>query len=205
MLTKMLAHYKKQHLEMNIFLFDPVPGNLITSAQCDIFHSTLTNQCMDMSESINLNRVLAVYPYIPLPDMAFHAPIVPKYPAGCQVEEDVTLGCHQGALFSPNSNLACRLSFFRIYNFLTQCGTMFDNEINTKCSSEQECFSELDGQLDQNMPSVRYTHSWQYKQIVRHKRGIFLNKFHEQLVANYGIPVTHNPNVPKYMLDIVRN
>ena len=51
---------------------------------------------MDVSDA-PIKRVLAIYPCEALPDLAFHAPILPKYPPGADVEEDATLGCHQGA------------------------------------------------------------------------------------------------------------
>ena len=111
-------------------------------------------QCINLSASSNLAAVLAIYPHEPLPDLAFHAPILPHYPTSsscgsggsggdscvCDVEELVTLGCHQGALFAPNLSvfeqrnsattpiacspllLASNLSFLRIREWLIEHG-----------------------------------------------------------------------------------
>lgn len=53
-------------------------------------------QSLDLRGCVHVRRVLALYPYEPLPDIAFHAPLLPAYPPQALVEEDVTLGCHQG-------------------------------------------------------------------------------------------------------------
>jgi len=109
---------------VNALLFDPVPGNLVLTGTLNCF--TLASQSMNLSRCKNLSRVLALYPYEPLPDLAFHAPLIGKYPANCVVEEDVTLGCHQGALFPTRiGGLDCHLSYVRIRRFMTDCGTTF--------------------------------------------------------------------------------
>lgn len=62
---------------------------------------TTARQCIDLGASRNLRRCLAIYPHVPLPSCAFHAPIVPRYPSLTEVTELVTLECHQGAFFQP--------------------------------------------------------------------------------------------------------
>jgi len=204
MLAKMLSDYDKKILEMNILLFDPVPGNLITSSQCDIFSCTLANSCMDMSMCYHLNRVLSIYPYIPLPDIAFHAPIIPKYPIGCQVEEDVTLGCHQAALISPYYNLDCLLSFLRIRTFLSECGTTFTYEITDYSHlTEDYALSQIQHELLNSSTSIRYTHSWHSSRIVRHKSGKFLNRHHEQMLKNLGIVEEKEEEGDKFIREYV--
>jgi len=204
MLAKMLADYDKKILEMNILLFDPVPGNLITSSQWDIFSCTLANSCMDMSMCVPLNRVLSIYPYMPLPDIAFHAPIIPKYPSWCQVEEDVTLGCHQAALVNPSYNLSCLLSFLRIRTFLLECGTTFTSEITTFSHlTEESALYHMQNELQTSISSVRHTHSWRSSRIVRYKSGKFLNRHHEHLLMKFGQDVEEKVDVHHdYMLDI---
>jgi hypothetical protein len=49
-----------------------------------------------------LNRVLLLFPYEPLDDLEFHAPIVPIFPSDCNVTEDVMLGCHQVPTHFPS-------------------------------------------------------------------------------------------------------
>lgn len=83
-------------LRLSLCVFDPVPGNLITTAKyLDLLGNVTTaNRHIDL-RSCRIVRCLALYPADPLPDLAFHAPLLPDYPAGCEVEEDATLGCHQ--------------------------------------------------------------------------------------------------------------
>jgi len=201
MLTKMLATIPKIHLEMNILLFDPVPGNLILSGKVDLLNATLTNQCMDLSESTNLHRVLALYPYLPLPDLAFHAPILPVYPTHCEVEEDVTLGCHQGALFFPN-NLETQLSFLRIRTFLSECGTQFLDIIDTDFPiSEENCLNQIQVECTTPQPSIRYCHSRDSATIVRRAEADYLNRHHCLLRKKLGLDVPENPRL---LLDIER-
>jgi len=196
MLTKMLSHIPKKELEMNILLFDPVPGNLITSSKIDILNLTIANQNIDMSDSVNLRRVLSIYPYIPLPDMAFHAPIIPRYPTHSEVEEDVTLGCHQGALFIPY-NLETRLSFLRIKTFLEESGTRFDEQINHMFPiTEHQCLTEIENEIARNigLTSIRYVHSLDNLVIVREGDGPFLNLHHVNILRKLGREVPDEPN-----------
>ena len=108
-------------------LFDPVPGNTIWVSS--LLRNGLrlgvstANQCLDVSQSPHCADILAIYPHELLPDLAFHAPIVPRYPVDCAVDEDATLGCHQGALFHPTDALDSCLSFARIHRWLTDRGT----------------------------------------------------------------------------------
>jgi len=123
-LCQMLAK-KGSLLSVNVCLFDPVPGSLITTSKfCDPCKWYNANMCMDLTGCETLRSVLAIYPIEALPALAFHAPVFGNYPNSerCTVEEDVTLGCHQGALFH-NGKLECKLSFHRIYSFLTSHGT----------------------------------------------------------------------------------
>jgi len=87
-----------ERIEANMCLFDPVPGRLVSSGFPFTGHGR-----EDLSGCKCLKRVLAIYPHEPLPDLAFHAPSLCKYPPTCDVEEDVTLGCHQGALFQVHT------------------------------------------------------------------------------------------------------
>lgn len=131
-LTKFLARLSKNELVTSILLFDAVPGNLVcTSRFLDCLRCcTTANQCIDVSSSRNLQRVLALYPHEPLCDLAFHAPLLASYPSETIVEEDVTIGCHQGAVYwgTPSYGFPAELarsglvSFERIYTFLLQVG-----------------------------------------------------------------------------------
>eukprot|EP00939_MAST-03C_sp_MAST-3C-sp1_P003922 g3922.t1 len=118
--------FSPSKLSVSCCVFDPVPGNLVLFGTLNCL--TLASTALRVDRCRVLRRVLAIYPCEPLPDCAFHAPLIAEYPQGtdCVVEEDVTLGCHQGALFSPDYDLACFLSYCRIRRFLSKCGTRFD-------------------------------------------------------------------------------
>ena len=104
---------------MSLLLFDPVPGDLLTVAQLDLLGLTNTFASKDLSNCLCLSRVLALYPYEPLPAILCHAPVLCRYPTHCMVEEEVTLGCHQGALMTfglqgPHIDLASSLCFLQL-------------------------------------------------------------------------------------------
>jgi len=110
-------------VELNMCLFDPVPGNLVSTG----FPFTGFGRA-DLTSCSCLKRVLAIYPHEPLPDLSFHAPVLCKYPVTTMVEEDVTLGCHQGALFQTRRGsqnkyaLASNLSFRMISDWFQAVG-----------------------------------------------------------------------------------
>lgn len=205
MLMQRLANYR--NVSINALLFDPVPGNLISSSYCDILGLTFANQCISLQECTNLNHVVALYPYIPLPDLAFHAPILPKYPKlnspHLQLEEQVILGCHQGALFHP-STLPCEVSFLIIRQFLTDCGTelvsMDDFEV-----SEARVLAKMDKEVTKDASSVRYTHSYCSKTIVRKESGTakYLNAFHLALAQKLGREVSDTDKAMPFLLQII--
>ncbi|WP_454781046.1 hypothetical protein [Legionella sp. WA2022007384] len=99
-----LAHVDRFHLETNLLLLDPVPGNLFYVPFLDFFNYTLTNSSIDLSSSKNLNYVETLYPYLEVGEdteelldqilAKFHIPIRPTYPPHCQVREEVILGAH---------------------------------------------------------------------------------------------------------------
>ena len=146
-LAQMLADIDPATLELNMCLFDPVPGNLLVSAAIDHLLGgclTTARQAIDLGASQNLRRCLSIYPHVPLPSIAFHAPIVPRFPALTEVTELVTLDCHQGAFFPPHfeafdhpsdtylrnrrepMQLAGVLSFHCVSKFLESCGTVLE-------------------------------------------------------------------------------
>jgi hypothetical protein len=147
-LAQMLQQINTSQLQLNLLLFDPVPGNLIWSTRyLDLCHFTTAGSAMDLSGCRHLYDVLALYPYLPLPDLAFHAPIFPKYPSYChEVVEDACLGCHQGALFCQPL-VECRLSFTRMREWLLAHGTTFNkrygNLVNRLLASPAECLEMM--------------------------------------------------------------
>lgn len=115
--------FKKSQVELNLLLFDPVPGDQTWSG-----FPWSGAYGKDLTRCACLSRVLAIYPHEPLPDITFHAPILVAVSSDVDFEEDVTLGCHQGALFATrrsNHSVHCasNLSFRRIVNFFDDVGT----------------------------------------------------------------------------------
>jgi hypothetical protein len=183
-LAQMLGSYEPECVQTNLLLFDPVPGNLILSTRfLDMFGLTTASYSMDLSHCRNIKRVLGLYPYLPLPDLAFHAPVFPVYPAGiiagtAALVEDAVLGCHQGALFVQKSRDAL-LSFARIREFLTECGTVLDFATPTSAGTNSrslvsaqrlninlsDCVQLMAAELalrteqEGALPSERHTHS----------------------------------------------
>jgi hypothetical protein len=96
-LARALSQFSNAQVTVSTLLFDPVPGNAVSTG----FPWTATS-AFDLSQCQNLIRVLALYPYEPLPDIAMHAPTLGRYNRETTlVQEDVTMGCHQGALLLP--------------------------------------------------------------------------------------------------------
>ncbi|MCW8407815.1 hypothetical protein OQJ13_02385 [Legionella sp. PATHC035] len=102
--TLKLSQIDRFHLETNLLLLDPVPGNLFYTAFLDFFNYSLANRAVDLSRSKNLNYVETLYPYLEVGDdtgefvdqllAKFHIPIRPTYPKHCEVREEVILGAH---------------------------------------------------------------------------------------------------------------
>jgi len=184
-----LAKFTKDNVCVSMLLFDPVPGNAVSTG----FPYT-AGFSQNLQNCNNLERVLAIYPYEPLPDAAMHAPTLAKYPPTTLVEEDVSLGCHQGALFMTNRNprdqyvAASNLSFRRILDFLTLEGIKFDFQYGVYIPTPQDCIDICRKELQFNgdSPSSRITHdkTGKHRKIVRHYKSegiIWLNKQHKQL------------------------
>ena len=193
-LAKQLSRHAD--VDLNLCLFDPVPGNMVSTG----FPFTGRRQA-DLSDCMCLRRVLAIYPYEPLPDVALHAPMLGIYPQGCEVEEDVTLGCHQGALFRTRKRPQCReeaasnLSFHRISAFLASVGT--DVDISGTYAgayfepSSQEVLEIYRETLQgHEHPSRRITHDRRGRLIVRRpsrSKPRFVNRHHETLEADANV------------------
>ncbi|CAJ1405731.1 unnamed protein product [Effrenium voratum] len=194
-LAKAMADISGAACELNLLLFDPVPGDLLTVAQLDLFGLTNTWASCDVSSCLCLSRVLALYPYEPLPAIACHAPVLCRFPDHTMVEEEVTLGCHQGALqvHRLGSDLASGLAFLRIRRWLMEVGTPLDHHhlaltVSVK-ELEESCLQRCTGEAKKQRPSLRCSHSaFSYwgATIVRHSpsSGLrFLNHHHRLLAA----------------------
>jgi len=201
-LARRLASHERVDLSMCIF--DPVPGTMVSTG----FPCTGSGM-EDLSGCRSLRKVLAIYPHEPLPDVALHAPMLGIYPQGCAVEEDVTLGCHQAALFRTRTvpqhtyydsgarskkgristvDAASNLSFHRIMHFLTAVGT--DVDISRAYAgpyvepTADDCLRIYRATLTYDQPTRRITHDARGRLIVRRplcSAPLFVNRHHEAL------------------------
>jgi hypothetical protein len=190
-------------ISLRLCLFDPVPGNLIHSARyADLLGISTANAVMDVSHCSCIKRCLAIYPHEPLPDLAFHAPVLPTYPPTCELEEDSTLGCHQGAFYPPavvgrdrSVYRASLVSYHRVHAFLSQCGTRLPPSVWASAhwwkgappridgNLEDTCVQILNDELQQDRPSTRMAHKARFPgMVVRHSCGKFFNRHHMALV-----------------------
>ena len=209
--------------ELNVLAFDPVPGDQTWSG----FPYTGA-YARDCGTCRCLKRVLALYPHEPLPDITFHAPVLVRWPDSARVEEDVTLGCHQGALFATRRSnhpvhVASNLAFRRVVNFLEECGTRLALD---RCfayqPSDEDCLKICRVTLaEAPQATKRQLHDGcsQGRVIVRRRAGRYLNKYHMSLegpredpadllapIQDDGMPDVHDADErlpkPKFMLDI---
>mmetsp|Transcript_82423 Transcript_82423/g.183098 ORF Transcript_82423/g.183098 Transcript_82423/m.183098 type:complete len:312 (+) Transcript_82423:1-936(+) len=207
-LAQELSDLDIKQMVLNLLLFDPVPGNFIwMSTYLDLGGLMNANQTKDVSSVRNLGRVVVLYPHEPLPSIAVHAPLIAKFPEGCKLEEDVILGCHQGALwFRPQADTC--LAFARIRDFLLENGSSLSRGGRSAALdvSRNQLAEMLASELSQNAPTTRCAHAAVHgTEIVRHPSGQFLNRYHQALLQRLGQRNEPDPQSdrPVYMLDIV--
>lgn len=222
---KFARQFSSARVELNLLLFDPVPGNLLTTAKCDMCRCSIANQNIDLRDAHCVKHILALYPHEPLPDVACHAPILPLFPSSANVEEDVTFGCHQGALF-PQMGLQSWLTFHRLHDFLVEHGTQFnERELWERCSNVPRDRSTLLRMLeaalhDAKEPlTTRKAHNHRCCStglIWRGQAGgaVFVNKQHRQLLAMLDKEeskrrelqfLSTNHQIKPYLLDLNRH
>jgi len=213
-LAQSLADLDKSQVILNLLLFDPVPGNFVwISRFLDPAGVSNANQAMDVSSVGNLGRVLVLYPYVSLPALAVHAPLLIRFPMDCDLEEEVILGCHQGALFLRPAADTC-LSFARIRDFLVGVGSKLGarSQVSSRVQHiaqqldvpDEQLADMLAQELRINAPSSRFAHCIDGRQIVRLPSGHLLNRSHEALLRRLGraSEPPASSDVPRYMLDL---
>jgi len=201
--------FSLESVRLNLLLFDPVPGDFVwISRYLDVLGRSNANQTMDISHVTNLGRVLVLYPHEPLPSIAVHAPLIPKFPKDCDIEWDVILGCHQGALFLRPAADTC-LTFFRISEFLRAGGIRFnlaDHPLSLNLHLLKDILNkELE---DSTRPTERFVHSSEGRwDIVRYEKGQYLCRSHQELLRRTDQPCelakedAAGESLPPYMLD----
>lgn len=192
-LAKKFGKLKYSNLILNMLLFDPVPGNLLTVSKfTDIIGRTNANRCYNMTSCRVLNDVLAIYPYEPLPVCLFHAPVFGIYPDQCNLEEDVTLGAHQGALFDWRTHTDSLLSYLRIGDWLVDHGSPLpDRQPQEIENFELRALREIRAYMKRrdHTKSTRIGHSYNYcclaTRVNKATNGHYLNKHHQKLCEKY--------------------
>ncbi len=102
MLAKKLGGIDPSILTSRLRLFDPVPGNLVTTPLLDYFDWSLAAQVINMEKVYNLDRVVSLYSQTRTKQLfcAFFAPIRPLYPKTTTKLEKTLLGDHN-TVISP--------------------------------------------------------------------------------------------------------
>mmetsp|Transcript_36347 Transcript_36347/g.104664 ORF Transcript_36347/g.104664 Transcript_36347/m.104664 type:complete len:336 (-) Transcript_36347:236-1243(-) len=208
-LARELMDFRREQVTLNMLLFDPVPGNALWMARfADVGGFMNANQTMDVSSCAILRHVVVLYPCEPLVSWTMHAPLIAMFPPDCTVEQDVVLGCHQGALWLQQAPDTC-LSFSRIRDFLVMHGSSLkrgtDHVSRGLDVTDAELAKMLDMELSITAPSTRSAHSSvPGTVIIRHENGIYLNRSHEMLLKRLGEPARPpTPGVYYYMLDVI--
>lgn len=185
LLAKQLGNVDINNLVINLAMLDPVPGNFITTSRLDPFKISLANKTIDLSDCKPLKKVLALYPHIPLPTIACHAPLLVSYPSQAEVEEEVVNGCHAQAenIFEPSSTLVK----LRVEEFLVQNGTKLQTEI---CYTNKELMKQIYLEFyPKELPYVkeafsRETHSARRMVITATPGANYLNSRHKALAGD---------------------
>ena len=195
-LAKMLGDFAKDQLEMNLVLLDAVPGNYVWTAKLDATQATLTNQTLDLSQCKNLNHVLTLYPALPLPAIACHAPLIPIFPSFTKVESEPTPGLHSATQYlNPSTNQItlspeAYIAFIRVKNFFLEHGTQFispfghyrvDGDTFMDDEGLAVCYKKCLDKLTH--PSTRECHSKDPINITIHPHAAYFNAAHRDLIA----------------------
>lgn len=186
LLAKQLGTIDKDKLAINLALLDPVPGNFITTPTIDPFKISLANKTMDLSDCKPLRKVLALYPHIPLPAIACHAPLLVSYPEETDVDEEVVNGCHAQAENIYHSS--SRLVKLRVEEFLVQNGTKLETNREYK---DREAMKQTYLDLYQtelayvNQAQSRDAHSARGVEITAKPGAKYLNNRHKKLAEDH--------------------
>lgn len=182
MLAQQLSAVDPDKLSINMALLDPVPGNLITTSTIDPLHISLANKTMDLTACKPLKRVLALYPHIPLPDYAFHAPLFASYPKGIELEEDATAGCHAEA--EQISSKAGSIVETRVEEFFAKNGTQFTSEtdyMDSVALKQRYLRLYLIELYELQQSTTRSAHSIRGVYINTNPNALYYNEHHKRL------------------------
>jgi hypothetical protein len=130
-----------------------------------------------------VHSVVALYPFQPLPDILCHAPLVATFPDACIVEEDVTMGCHEGAVWLVPQRPECRAMYVRIEEGLEAFGVKLGSRPDMwKCANLRQVLQDYQLAIDDGGPKTeRECHALTPTKIVYNGHGEFLNSHHLNL------------------------
>jgi len=187
MLAKQLSSVDPKILSINLALLDPVPENSITTSTIDPLKISLANKTMDLTDCKPLKKVLALYPYGPLPSLTFYAPLFVSYPEDVALEEDIIDGCH------VNAESLCRfpskITYLRVGEFLFKNGTKFNSseEFSNNEKLKEAYINEYEQQLTiinrAGQSFTRDTHSATGVYIKAKTGAQYLNEHHKRLAG----------------------
>jgi hypothetical protein len=192
----------KEHLEVNVLAFDPVPGNFVTTAKMDIFHVTHAWSNMDLRATTCVKDALVLFPYEPLPDHIVHAPMIPRFAHGVAIYE-VILGCHQGAMWNVGpagphdltNDLWISAEITK--NFLASHGTLLSMTVDTYFPhNEALLLARLQDESMSSKKSKRSSHSKGGIEILRRTGKTHLNRLHYILQKRQENLFTDHSEVP---------
>lgn len=177
-----IVNRPQPRLVCHLLLFDPVPGNFVTTGRLDFFGLSSAWANMNLTSVNVVRRALLLYPYEPLPALAVHAPMIPIFPPGIATY-DVILGCHQGAVWNHGGRQTndTLLSAALIRNFFISFGTRLETTALDRSfhTCDSHLLNLLEGEVQRTPASTRSTHSYGSMTILaRPQHGEHLNKAH---------------------------
>lgn len=205
LLAKKLKHIRPVDLAINIVAIEPVSGNLVTTSTLDFalgMNQTLSSATVDLSDCENLQNVLVLLTHQPTPSVICLAPVLPVFPAHCQLTVDVVPGSHMSAVtyydrghhITPKNDESM-ITFHRVVEFLRRFGTQFDaerrhladslivgpltDERKTQlCSAYARLTTKLTALQGVTQRSMHFGNSI----FARHDRVMYLNSYHQLLI-----------------------
>lgn len=192
-LCKKLKDIPGDRLTINASAFEPVPGNFMRGVYVDKIsgaNTTLASQISDLRDCKNVARIQVLFTCDPLPDIACHGPVLPVLPKKCEIDVDVTAGCHKGSeifsIFDKNVipfNAKSAISFHQIVDFLESGGMQFDFSKLELCPSLKDRSTENKTQLLQAIRIKPTKRSMHFGNEITAKKGSaeYLNLYHQKL------------------------
>ena len=161
--------------------------------------NTLSSAVYDLSECHNIKDVLVLLTNEPMPN-AFHEPILPVAPKGCNYEVDVVPGCHaetqQSYLFHETIGTSCIITFHRVVTFFEKHGVHF-NLSEYKFDGELGCFKNANNpgghSFDEKQVLAVYDEALIEAKLHAHTKGPLKREMHlgNEIITKYSTEVVY--------------